>query len=85
MGERQSVVWCKREGKGVSECLRKKGQCDDVFVTDLGFDGDEGGRSRQSQSERGRASGENNGDKILSDKAATCIRPAMRSMRQSQG
>jgi hypothetical protein len=34
-------VWFKREWKGISEFLRKRGQWDDVFVTVVGSDENE--------------------------------------------
>jgi hypothetical protein len=60
----------------VSGCFRQREDWDDAFVTDAGLDGDEDRRWRQSQSEQERASTENNGDRILSDRAATGIKPA---------
>jgi hypothetical protein len=73
-------VWCKWEGKGISRCSRQREDCDDVFVTVAGHDGDEGGRWRQSHSEQGRASGEDEVDGILPDRVATVIRLSLRSM-----
>jgi hypothetical protein len=78
-------MWCMWEGKGISRCSRQREDCDDVFVTFVGHDGDEGGRRSQSHSEQGRASGEGEGDRMLPDRVATIIRPNVRSMQQRPG
>jgi hypothetical protein len=48
-----------------------------MFVTIAGFHENEGGQWR--------ASGEDEGNRILSDRAATFIKPVMRSMQQRTG
>jgi hypothetical protein len=69
----------------MSGCFRQREDWNDAFVTDAGLDGDEGRRWRQSQNERERASTENNGDTILSDRAATGIKPTVLSMLHRRG
>jgi hypothetical protein len=56
-------MWCKWEGKGILGYLRQRGDWDDVLVTFVGFHENEGGRWR--------ANGEDEGNSILSDRAAT--------------
>jgi hypothetical protein len=75
-------VWCKWDEKGISRCLRQRGDCDDLFVAVAEHDGDEGGRWRQSHSEQGRASGKDEVDGILPGRVATIIRPNVRSLQQ---